>query len=378
MKVIVAGANAAISTPVIDISVTHGGQRIEHAVAVIPLSGPDSPWLPLQEPAPYYAPRGDGPTSYSIDLSRLHPSADRLQLVLQTGSDASMLHALGWVRAAVGEYEIQLDAKDLRVSCVVFAELYRKDGGWKLRAKRDGVVNGIAELGRRYGKSIEDKTKSPLPPPAPGHANPPAPVQGRGEEWGGSAFLVADGYLITNAHVVAGAGQVLVTGFGGRYDAGPVVVDHTNDLALIRIDRFGAQTPLSFRPSGPILGEQATSIGFPLAGVLGSGVKLGEGIVSGMLGPEDDVRAFQITSPIQPGSSGGPVVDMFGHVIGIATASFMGAQNVNLALRANLAASLMEAANVPVRWGAPESRQLSMSQIARDCSPLVWRLECRA
>lgn len=378
MTTLVSGSNAPLGAKLIEVRLVNGGDSfVEHGVAVIPQSGPDRVWLPLHEDTPAYSPQGNNAAHFWLDLDRLHPTTDRLLLVVYTGKDTSTLSPLRWVQAQVGAFSIDLSPDELAMSCITFAELYRRNGEWKLRARNDGVFNGIEELGRRLGIAIEDKNKRHNLDTRPSPDGADAPREDRGAQWGGSAFVVADGHLITNAHVVSGANGVIVAAFGGRHEAEPVIIDHTNDLALIRIRHIDRHAPLSFRVSpGPVLGEPATSIGYPLSSLLGSGAKLGEGIVSGLLGPNDDIRAFQVTSPIQPGSSGGPVLDQYGLVIGVVTSTFMGAQNVNLAIRGALAASLIESAGVPVRYAPESNPAMSLAQIGRDRVPLVWRLEC--
>lgn len=376
-----AGENAFIDETMLEIFIEHGANTVfEHAIAVLSQTGPDRIWLPMQQDAPGFVVQKNGPAHYSIDLSRLHEDTAKLHVVLQTGSDASTLNSFNWVRANIGSFTVEIGLSDLAVSCIVFAEVYRKDGRWKIRAKKDGVFNGIEELGKRLGLQLRDlsKVRSKLERENGRPSDGAGPGADNGSEWGGSAFLVSSSHFLTNAHVVAGAKRVLITGFGGQYEAEPVIVDHSNDLALIRSARPEALAPLTLRTyPGPVLGEQATSIGFPLANVLGSGAKLGEGIVSGLLGPKDDARAFQITSPIQPGSSGGPVLDSSGQVIGVVTSAILGTQNVNIATRVSLAISLIEAAGVPVRY-AGEGKAISTTQLARNCVPLVWRLKCNS
>jgi Trypsin-like serine proteases, typically periplasmic, contain C-terminal PDZ domain len=378
-RALIAGENQVVTDTVLHLYVDHGGTHsTQFGIAAIPLNGPDRPFLPYEGEPPRYAVRGDGPHSYEIDLSMLHHDTDMVALALHPGPGASMLSNLVWARPTVGMFTVDIPSPELMVGCLIFAELYRHKGTWKIRAKCDGVVDGLVETGRRLGVQLTDSTRSaPANPPAPGPRPGPTPgPAGRGPEWGGSAFLVADRHLVTNAHVVTGSSRVFVTGFGGRHEAEAVVIDENNDLAVIRIANYDRHTPLVFRSNpGAVLGENVTSVGYPLAHVLGAGAKLGEGIVSGLLGPNDDARFFQMTAPIQPGSSGGPVFDASGLVIGISTSTFAGQQNVNLAVRSHLAASLCEAAGIPIRYEA-ERPPVSMSQLARDCTPLVWRLEC--
>ena len=242
-----------------------------------------------------------------------------------------------------------------------------------MTARVKGVIEGLEELGRRIGVPVTDRTPGVAPPPGPGAAAP-----ARAQAWTGSGFSVAPGVLVTNAHVVEGASALRVTSFEGSVEGEPVLVDRTNDLALVRYRPAREPPPLAFRVGrGPVLGESVHTLGYPLAGLLGSGPQVGNGVVSGLLGPDDDVRLVQNTAPIQPGSSGGPLLDAAGLVIGVVSASLVRGQNVNFAVRGALAATLLEAAGLdPVH--APPAPPRDLVAIAREGRACVFRLECRA
>jgi S1-C subfamily serine protease len=167
-----------------------------------------------------------------------------------------------------------------------------------------------------------------------------------------------------------------VSSFDGRSVGEAVIVDSRNDLALVRFDVSNPPPPLVFRlGAGPSLGESAHAFGYPLSGILGSGPQVATGVISGLLGPSDDARILQITTPIQPGSSGGPVLDSSGLVIGVVTATLVAGQNVNFAVRGTLAATLVEAAGYKPELRAGSS-DLALSEIARIARSCVLRLEC--
>jgi S1-C subfamily serine protease len=187
--------------------------------------------------------------------------------------------------------------------------------------------------------------------------------------------MVADRFLITNAHVVDNAREIVVSGFSGKTHAEPVVVDSTNDLALLRLSVSFGPSRIAFRDAGVHLGESAHAIGYPLAGLLGSGPQFTSGSVSNLLGPGNDTRLMQITSPIQPGSSGGPVFDDCGNLIAVVTATLSNAQNVNFAIRSALVLPMLDAANIDYQR-EDKARPIPISELVRANSPLVWRVEC--
>lgn len=172
----------------------------------------------------------------------------------------------------------------------------------------------------------------------------------------GTGFVCATGLIATNHHVIAGAKEVEfylpVQNRSVKLEL--VVSDAVNDVALLRPAESGAELPpaLLLVDSREIrLATEAFVIGFPLGDALGAGHKVTSGIVSGLEGLKGDPRELQLTAPIQPGSSGSPVLDGEGRVIAIVTSSLdsitalKGAgqvpQNVNFALKADYIALLL-------------------------------------
>jgi len=144
----------------------------------------------------------------------------------------------------------------------------------------------------------------------------------------GSGFYVDDGSKIaTNLHVVSGAQAVRVKKSDGEVFRASVIlgVDSTHDLALLEADVSGKPIPLSQR--APEIGEDVIAIGNPK----GLEATLSKGIVSGVRNDQGSVF-YQVTAPISPGSSGGPVIDRNGEVIGVSTFYVQGGQNLNFAM----------------------------------------------
>lgn len=132
----------------------------------------------------------------------------------------------------------------------------------------------------------------------------------------GTSFIVSlDGFAITNAHVVQGCSRLGADGHGGSLRV--VVADAKDDLALLKLPwRTSAALDLA---SSPKITQGATVVvfGYPLFGVLASGGNVTTGVVSATTGIANDAAQFQITAPIQPGSSGSPVMDQHGDVVGV-------------------------------------------------------------
>ena len=155
----------------------------------------------------------------------------------------------------------------------------------------------------------------------------------------GSGFFVRSDVVATNLHVIEGAteGYARIVGQEVRYDiAGTVGIDTQRDLALLKIVA-GKAPPMRLGDSREIaVGDEIYAIGNPL-GLEGT---FSQGIISGIRKLNSGTM-FQITAPISRGSSGGPVLNNRGEVIGVAVATFKGGQNLNFAIPASYLTALL-------------------------------------
>lgn len=170
----------------------------------------------------------------------------------------------------------------------------------------------------------------------------------------GSGFFISnDGLIGTNAHVVKNANKIEVTVSNElgtiKYQAKLVLIDNKNDVAILKIEdkAFGSVAiPFALIDKAEI-GEKVFTIGFPLNDLMGTNYKVTDGIVSASTGVEDDIRYYQITVPLQPGNSGGPLFNSQGNIIGITSAKLSSeaagsaVENVNYAIKATYLLSLM-------------------------------------
>jgi S1-C subfamily serine protease len=181
---------------------------------------------------------------------------------------------------------------------------------------------------------------------------PPAPKPQAPSVSSGTAFFInAKGEALTNAHVVEECQQIRVNGRAARL----LARDTKNDLALLATGQHPAQWAnwrLEVR-----LGEDVIAFGFPLTGTLSSSGNVTTGIVTALAGLGDDSRFLQISAPVQPGNSGGPLFDRYGNVVGVVVAKLNALkiasatgdipQNVNFAIKASVAKAFLDAQRQP-------------------------------
>lgn len=168
---------------------------------------------------------------------------------------------------------------------------------------------------------------------------------------GSGVVVSAQGHVLTAAHVVTGAGALAVMTADGERAARVLRIDQANDLAVLKIEGAGLR-PLQIGASRRIrLGQAVSTIGFPNIGIQGFSPKVTKGEISSMNGASDDPRSWQISVPVQPGNSGGPLLDENGHLIGVvvsklglkaARATGDIPQNVNYAVKISYAFPLLE------------------------------------
>lgn len=168
---------------------------------------------------------------------------------------------------------------------------------------------------------------------------------------GSGAIVSTVGHVLTAAHVIAGANRVKVVTADGTQIASVLRVDEANDLAVLKLVA-GIYPALPVAPSRRIrLGQAVATIGFPNVEIQGFSPKVTKGEISSLNGIGDDPRAWQISVPVQPGNSGGALLDENGNVIGVVV-SKLGLkalkatgdipQNVNYAVKSTYALALLE------------------------------------
>ena len=214
------------------------------------------------------------------------------------------------------------------------------------------------------------------PPAAPHDGESPShiPTSGSG------VIVSSDGIVLTNNHVVESCDAITVTQSGEVPRAGRVLrLDVQNDLAVIKVDTtYDASDVATFRLGRPgRAGETIAAYGFPLSGLLSTSGNIVSGNITALSGLQDDVRFFQISAPIQPGNSGGPLIDAGGLVLGIVNSKISDLavmeaagvipQNVSFAIKGTVATSFLDAHSIAYQSAAeaPEANLADIADMAR-------------
>ena len=185
----------------------------------------------------------------------------------------------------------------------------------------------------------------------------------------GTAWLVSSRHWVTNRHVVGDRKSVTLLGpNGSEVHATVVTTDQANDLALLVTDApLPGAKPIPIAQQPAKVGERVIVIGFPLPDQMGAKAKLTTGDVSALSGSVDDPRFYQFSAPIQPGNSGGPLLNSSGEVIGIVSSK------LNSILIANMVGSIPEGVSyaVKIAYLRPmlEGIQLEGSTVVKPLTP---------
>jgi S1-C subfamily serine protease len=200
-------------------------------------------------------------------------------------------------------------------------------------------------------------------------------AQARPESSGTGFFITEDGYLITNEHVPGSGAQVRLVTEVGLVSARLVKVDAANDLALLKVE--GKFAPLPVVSSRAMkMGSTVATVGFPNIGLQGFAPKLAKGEIAALSGAQDDPRYFQISVPVQPGNSGGALVDERGSVVGVVAAKLNVAaavatsgalpENVNYAVKSSFLLSFLESVpEVAAKLKEPNTKDRKFEDVVK-------------
>jgi len=231
------------------------------------------------------------------------------------------------------------------------ASYYSGEGSYAVK-NRDRISKKLSPSDIKKGRMIAQKLKQEIEGEPKEEAEKQATIDKPKIIGSGSAFIVtSNGYLITCYHVINGASKVNISINNKEYPATIVRVDKLNDIALLKID--GNFSALSFAPRNSVkMGSNVFTIGYPNPSLQGVNQKLTKGDINALTGYQDDIRLYQISVPVQPGNSGGALLNENSEVVGIIVAILKAEtafkitgslpQNVNYALKSTYAQALID------------------------------------
>lgn len=241
----------------------------------------------------------------------------------------------------------------------VWRALFDKNGKGSLRITAIDASQFTAPSSVAYdgsAKASEPETRRSVSPPAP---------QPSVNYWSGSGFFVSKaGHVVTNNHVIEKCSSIRVfMNQADAVDAREIARDTTNDVALLStgLRRVSVAAPRW----GSRVGEYVAAFGYPHVDLLATSGNFTQGNVTALAGIGDDSRYLQISTPVQSGNSGGPLLDQNGNLVGMVTSKMDALkmiqtsgdlpQNVNFALKASVIASFLDINGIKYALGSATS-----------------------
>ena len=200
----------------------------------------------------------------------------------------------------------------------------------------------------------------------------------------GSGFYVSSqGHIITNYHVINGCTEMKVHSKGNILEIVKIAEDRRNDLALLKVSKAPKQV-FALSDENPFPLQEIIVAGYPFGDRLSSTLKFTKGIVSCIAGLGDDYSQIQIDAAIQPGNSGGPILDEFGNVVAVAVAKLnmkkiledygVIPENTNFGVKVSAVKNLMEGNNVPFK--SPSVEVISKKDLSKKATDGTAFLSC--
>lgn len=226
----------------------------------------------------------------------------------------------------------------------------------------------VASAPKAPSPSTETPTPSETKPPKPETTSPSRKVVPENNQIisasSGSGFAVSGiGHIVTNNHVIEGCQKVYLHRRGRKYETDIVSFDRQNDLALLK-GNFQPDVVLPLTSAKPQLAQDIYVSGYPFGLNISSSVKVTKGIISSLTGIGNNLAEMQIDAALQSGNSGGPILDEYGNVVGVAVAKLdvkyalenFGAipENTNFGVKANIVEALLDANGVNYKQGKAE------------------------
>lgn len=339
------------------------------------------------------------PTALLLALTLAAPAVAEVQpfrVLNRTGQDATALHAVRSPRGSQDDWGRNLLARPLSADgafnlrpsdsagCRFDIRMVLADGREARLTDRDICAEPQVPVEARLVAAVAAKPP-PLPPGPPGSGGPQAAPNPNARTASGTGCVVARDRILTNHHVIDGCNRVLVRTADGRSLGAtpPARIDAEKDLALLAVPGDPGP-PLAFRRDPVRRGEGVVTYGFPLAGLLSSGPTLTTGEISALAGLGDNASQFQMSAPVQPGNSGGPLLDRHGNIVGVVVSKLNAQrvaqrigdipQNVNFAVKGTEASEFLRRSGLTPTFAdsrGPEKSAAEVGEIAHRSTVFV-------
>lgn len=204
-------------------------------------------------------------------------------------------------------------------------------------------------------------------------------------EWTGTGFAIAEGYVVTNHHVVDGAKNITIKCGNddetNSYKAFLVASDKEHDLAIIKIidksfEGYG-NIPYGIRNDGAEVGDEIFVLGYPMTQTMGEEIKLTTGVISSASGFKGNVSMYQISAAVQPGNSGAPLFDADGNVIGVVCAKHAEAENANYAVKMTYLYNLVKKSGIGLKLDNKNRiKSKKLNKKVKSIKDYVFIIEC--
>ncbi len=351
---------------------------------------------------------GEGvPVDFAEALYWYHQAADQglaiaqynIGVMYRDGSGVAIDYddAVGWFELAADQgyldalfnlgvmYETGQGVPADNVIAFVYYALAADQGDSEAVGIAEDMAAGLSDADWVRAQELYDVWSEDIGTAAPIAADAGPTTKGTELVGTGTGFVItSSGIVMTNHHVIEGCAAVHVTGAG--LDSAPSLVladNPTDDLALVKMPQ-GSDAVAVFRGGSAVRpGDDVVVVGYPYHGLLSSEVKVTTGTISAASGIGDDPNQFQLTAPVQPGNSGGPLLDMNGHIAGIIVAKLDALliaaemddipQNVNFAIKSRIAIDFLEAEDINYAAAVPGAPMgaADVADVAREFTVLV-------
>ncbi|MDX2464407.1 MAG: tetratricopeptide repeat-containing serine protease family protein [Porticoccus sp.] len=295
--------------------------------------------------------------------------------------DAHAQHVVGWA------YKYGKGVPEDMVLAYAWTNLASVDGDKKVFQQRDAIESKLSVVEKSEAQRLSSGWKKGQMLVREGSTTGAKPSPGMLIKQGtGTAFFVSTfGQAVTNHHVVNECTEVRIEGRDGVVTI--TTSDRANDLALLQVPyQVNVTAAINAHPEDLRQGDDIAVFGFPLNSLLSAGGNLTPGIVSALTGLGNNTSQIQITASIQPGSSGSPVINNKGEVVGVVSmklsdskmvkATGQVAQNVNFAVSGQTLKSFLDAHHVDYSTGGFIRFSKSAADLADEARTWTTVVEC--